>query len=120
MLGSVIASEMFWRAGWSVSCEFPANDAALSALVNDHWFDVLELSLSSTFLREHRLPALAASISAAHANSRNPGLVVIVDGRVFHDRPSAFAEVGANASNASAMDIVATAQAHAKGPGKPG
>lgn len=113
MLGSMIASKLFWRAGWQVSCEFPTSDEALGALVHDHWYDVLELSLSSTFLREHRLAALAKSIRAAHAHSRNPGMVVIVDGRVFHDRPQAFMEVGADASNANALDIVATAQAHA-------
>jgi hypothetical protein len=99
---------MFWRAGWDVSCEFPSTDAALGQLVRDRWYDVLDLSLSSAFTREHRLPAMAASIRAAHAQSLNPGLTVIVDGRVFHDRPRAFAEVGADASSASALDIVST------------
>jgi hypothetical protein len=111
VLGSVIASEVFGRAGWDVSCEFPDSDAALSLLVHDRWFDVLDLSLSAAFTREHRLPAMAASIRAAHAHSRNPGLIVIVDGRVFHERPRAFAEVGADAGSGSAMDLVSTAQA---------
>lgn len=109
LLGSVIASELFWRAGWDVHCEFPDSDAALSRLVHDHWFDVLDLSLSAAFTREHRLPAMAASVRAAHASSCNPALVVIVDGRVFHEQPRAGADTGADASSASAMDLVSTA-----------
>ncbi len=118
LLGSVIASEMFWRAGWDVQCEFPDTDEALGQLVHDRWFDVLDLSLSAVFAREHSLPAMAASIRAAHAQSLNPALTVIVDGRVFHDRPSAFAEVGADIGVASAQDIAPSAMHHAKR-GKP-
>lgn len=111
LLGSVIASELFWRAGWDVRREFPATNADLNQLVHDHWFDVLDLSLSGVFLREHRLPAMAASIRAARANSRNPGLIVIVDGRVFHEQPKAFAEVGADAGSANALETVSLALA---------
>jgi hypothetical protein len=110
LLGSAIAAEMFWRAGWDVYCEFPDSDAALNRLVHDHWFDVLDLSLSGAFTREHRLPALAASVRAAHAHSLNPALTVIVDGRVFHERPHAGAEVGALAST-GAQGLVARAVA---------
>jgi hypothetical protein len=118
LLGSVIASEMFWRAGWDVHCEFPATDEALGQLVHERWFDVLDLSLSAVFAREHSLPAMAASIRAAHAQSLNPALTVIVDGRVFHERPLAFSEVGADASVASAQDIAPAAMHHARR-GKP-
>ena len=109
MLGSAIASELFWRAGWDVRCEFPDSDEALSKLVHDCWFDVLDLSLSGAFTREHRLPAMAASIRAAHANSRNPALVVVVDGRVFHDHLHTGVDAGVSASSASALDLVSTA-----------
>jgi len=109
LLGSVIASEMFWRAGWDVQCEFPDTDEALGRLVHERWFDVLDLSLSGAFTREHSLPAMAASIRAAHAESLNPALTVIVDGRVFHERPQAFSEVGADGSAASAQDAAPTA-----------
>ena len=110
MLGSAMASELFSRAGWDVCCEFPDSDAALSRLVHDRWFDVLDLSLSSVFTREQCLPQMAASIRAAHAHSLNPALAVIVDGRLFHERPWAYAKVGADASSCSVMEIVATAQ----------
>lgn len=110
LLGSAIASELFGRAGWNVSCEFPRTDAALGRLVHDRWFDVLDLSLSGVFRREHRLPAMAASIRAAHAQSCNPALTVIVDGRVFHEQPDAWEAVGADGGSHSAMDVVASAQ----------
>ncbi len=110
----MIASEMFWRAGWDVHCEFPDTDEALGQLVHDRWFDVLDLSLSGAFAREHRLPAMAASIRAAHAHSLNPALTVIVDGRVFNEQPGAYADVGADAGMASAQDIAMTALRHAR------
>lgn len=109
-LGSAISSEVFWRAGWDVHCEYPDSDAALSRIVHERWFDVLDLSLSSAFTREHRLPAMAASIRAAHANSLNPAITVIVDGRVFFEQPRAFAQVGADAGSGSALGIVSIAQ----------
>jgi hypothetical protein len=109
LLGCVIASEMFWRAGWDVRCEFPDSDAALNQLLHDRWFDVLDLSLSSAYSREHCLPAMATSIRAAHAHSLNPALTVIVDGRVFHEQPQAGARVGAHASAHSARDLVSAA-----------
>jgi hypothetical protein len=109
LLGSVIASEMFWSAGWNVSCEFPENDGALSQVVHDRWFDVLDLSLSSAYTREHRLPAMAASICAARKSSLNPALRIIADGRIFFDRPEACAAVGADASSGSALELMATA-----------
>ncbi len=112
LLGSAIASEMFWREGWDVHCEFPDSDVALSQLVHDNWFDVLDLSFSAAFTREHRLPAMAASIRAAHASSRNPALVVVVGGRVFHEQPRAGADIGADASSTSALDIVSNALRH--------
>ena len=105
LLGSVIASEIFGRAGWDVHAEFPESDAALSRLVHDQWFDVLDLSLSASFQRINRLPALAASISAAHASSRNPGLIVMVNGRIFNEQPLAYIDVGADVGSSGADDL---------------
>jgi hypothetical protein len=59
---------------------------------------------------------MAASIRAAHAHSRNPALAVIVDGRIFRERPQAYAEVGADASSNSALDVVSTAQRQTSSP----
>jgi len=114
LLGSAIAAELFWRAGWDVHCEYPDSDEALSQLVHEQWYDVLDLSLSGAFTREHRLPAMAASIRAAHLHSLNPALTVIVDGRLFHEQPDAFVDVGADASIDDALGIVPVAQSQLK------
>ena len=115
LLASVIASEIFARAGWDVHAEFPDSDVALCRLVHDHWFDVLDLSLSAAFQREDRLPAMAASISAAHASSRNPGLIVMVNGRVFHEHPLAYADVGADLGSLGAADLEIGARSQLQG-----
>ena len=98
MLGVGLAAQFFWQAGWNVLCEFPASDEALAALVNRRWFDLLDLSLSSVFTREHRLLAMSKTIAAARAASKNPAMVVLVNGRVFLNRPELAVVVGANAA----------------------
>ncbi len=110
MLGAAMGSELFWRSGWCVNCEFPGSVRGLRALVSAHWFDVLVLSLSSALRREERLADVARSIQAAQKASRNPRLAVIVDGRLFFERPLAYREVGADGGCASTSGIVAAAE----------
>lgn len=98
MLGVGLAAQFFWQAGWNVLCEFPASDAALATLVNRRWFDLLDVSLSGVFTREHRLLEVGKTIAAARAASQNPAMVVLVNGRVFLNRPELAVVVGANAA----------------------
>jgi hypothetical protein len=110
MLGVGMASELFWRAGWDVSCEFPGTDAALQELVHENWFDVLELSLSTALRHEHRLQHVSETIQAVQNTSKNPAVVIVVDGRVFVERPGSASEVGANAGCVSVVDCVPQAE----------
>ncbi len=110
MLGAAMASELFWRDGWCVHCEFPATTRALRRLVHEHWFDVLALSMSSALRREERLQDLAQNIREAYAASLNPNLTVVVDGRLFFERPQAYRQVGADAACVSSAYIVAVAE----------
>jgi hypothetical protein len=105
-----MASELFERSGWDVSCEFPASDAALRELVHDRWFDVLDLSLSGAMRRGHRLQAMGETIVAARASSLNPALVVIVDGRAFFEQPKTYLEVHAHAGCVTVIEAVPAAQ----------
>jgi hypothetical protein len=107
---AAMACELFWRDGWDVSCEFPGSDHRLRELVHDHWFDVLDLSLSGACRRDHQLQAMAVSIRAAQAASLNPALAVIVNGRTFVESPQASFAVGADAVCASVAETVAAAQ----------
>lgn len=110
MLGAGMASELFWHAGWQVTCEFPRHDADLSELVHEHWFDVLDLSMSNALRHDHQLPAMGESIRAAHEASVNPHLAIIVDGRVFAECPSSSIQVGADAGCVSVTDSVPAAE----------
>jgi Sensors of blue-light using FAD len=109
-LGASLSSELFWRDGWNVSCEFPTTDRALGELVHENWFDVLELSSSDAHCRDRQLQAMRLSIRTAHAASKNPALAIIVDGRSFHERPLAYLDVGADCGCATSIDAVPAAQ----------
>ncbi len=109
MLGAAMNSELYLRAGWNVSCEFPDNDRALDQLVRKNWFDVLDLSLSNAICRTHRLNEMRATIRNAHAASMNPAIAVIVDGRAFFEEPQNYLQVGADAGCGSVCDSLLTA-----------
>ncbi len=110
MLGMRLDAEFFWRAGWDVVCEFPATDAELESLVKEQWFDVLDLSLSSAFQRDHRLAAMTSTIQVARSASFNPNLRVIVCGRVFLEHPEYSLLVGADAGCSTAAKVVSRAE----------
>jgi hypothetical protein len=107
---AAMSSELFWRDGWEVSCEYPSTDQVLVDLVHDSWFDVLDLSLSGAYRRDDRLQAMGSSIRAAQAASLNPALAVIVNGRAFVERRHTYFSVGADAACVTVVESVATAQ----------
>jgi hypothetical protein len=106
-LGAALDSEAMWQEGWSPQSEFPTDNAALQRLLEADWFDVLDLTMSVSLQREHWLPRLAETVRIARRASRNPGLVVMVGGRIFADEEAAGADVAADASNATASHIAA-------------
>ena len=95
-VGLTMSSELFYRGGWDVTCEFPGNDAGICHLVHDRWYDALELSLSDALRRDDQLPAMRKTIVAARAASLNPAMSVIVHGRTFFERPRAYIDIGAD------------------------
>ncbi len=109
-LNATMCSELFWRDGWDVSCEFPNTDNALRGLVRDRWFDVLDLSLSGAQRRDQELQAMRVTIRAVQASSLNPSLAILVEGRSFFERPRAYQDVGADVGCVTAADAVLTAQ----------
>ena len=94
LLGAALDAEMLWQAGWSPRVDFPSSSSALDSLVASTWIDALDLSLSTSFRRDHRLGQAEKTIASARLASLNPEMVVVVSGRVF-------SEV-ANASNSAA------------------
>jgi methanogenic corrinoid protein MtbC1 len=104
-LGAALDSEVMWGVGWTPHCEYPRDDHALEDLVAASWFDVLDLSLSAAFRREHWLPRLKKTVSAARHASRNPALVVVVGGRLFAEHLAVGAQVGADAANTTSVHV---------------
>ena len=104
-LGAALDGTVLRSAGWTPHCEYPSDDQALQDLLSSTWFDVLDLSLSAAFRRDHVLTQLAKSIADARMASRNPGLVVVVGGRVFAEERTAGAAVGADHANTTAMNV---------------
>ena len=104
-LGAALDSEALSGAGWSPQCEYPVDDKALGEILAGAWFDVLDLSLSAAFRREHWLPRLAATIAGARRASHNGDLKVIVGGRIFSERATASAEVGADGASATSSRV---------------
>jgi methanogenic corrinoid protein MtbC1 len=104
-LGAALDRTVLESAGWSPHCEYPTDDNALDDVLSAQWFDVLDLSLSPAFRRDDTLPKLAETIAQARRASRNPGLVVVVGGRVFNEERAAGHAVGADGSNASSLNV---------------
>ncbi len=104
-LGAALDGSVLRNVGWTPRCEYPADDNSLHDLLSSTWIDVLDLSLSAAFRRDHVLAQLARTISEARLASRNPGLVVVVGGRVFAEERTAGAAVGADGANVTAMNV---------------
>ncbi len=104
-LGAALDGSVLRNAGWTPYCEYPSDSQSLHDLLSSTWFDVLDLSLSAAFRRDHVLAQLSRSIADARLASRNPGLVVVVGGRVFAEEKTAGATVGADRANTTAMNV---------------
>jgi methanogenic corrinoid protein MtbC1 len=110
LLGVAIDSECFWQSGAVVDCKFPTSDVGLCDLLHSRWFDILDLSLSDAYRREHWLSAMTETVRLARSASVNPRLVVTVGGRVFREQPDFCGRVGADASHGSARELVSKAR----------
>jgi methanogenic corrinoid protein MtbC1 len=104
-LGAALDSDVMWNAGWSPHRDYPADLQALQDLLSVTWFDVLDLSLSAAFRRDHRLPGLARTIADARHASLNPTLLVVVGGRIFAEDDTAISQVGADVATRTAVDV---------------
>lgn len=104
-LGAALESDALWNAGWSPRCERPSDDAGLEELVSGSWFDVLDVSFSAAFQREHWLTRLTTTIARARRASMNPALLVVVGGRIFAERRKTGFQVGADLTSMTASTV---------------
>ncbi len=113
MLGATLDAEVLWQAGHDTRVRFPSTEQALERIVASNWFDVIDLSLSPAFTREHRIDRMSHIIDSVRRASKNPALVVIAGGRAFYDRTASSADVQADVSSTSAAHLPADlARAH--------
>ena len=104
-LGAALDRTVLGQAGWSPQSAFPTDDQGLQDLLSSDWFDVLNLSLSTAFRREHRLAQLRQTIEQARRASRNPALLVTVGGRLFAEERRARHAVGADLAHSTAANV---------------
>jgi MerR family transcriptional regulator, light-induced transcriptional regulator len=105
-LTAALDSESLWHAGWKVHFAFPRNDADVMSLVEQNWFDAVDVSLSDAFTRDHWLPRVTSTIGCIRQNSLNKDVAVVTGGRLFRDMDEDCAtRSGADAICASAMVV---------------
>jgi hypothetical protein len=106
-LSAALAAEAVWQAGWSQRVHFPADTEALLRLVASEHFDAVDLTLSASLHRSHRLAAVADLTDSIRQASLNPGIVIVVGGRVFHDLGVTGDEIHADAVYGNAKGVLA-------------
>ena len=108
--GLFIIEDFFRRAGWRTWIETSGLREDVVDMVSHHWFDLLGLSASC----DARTEDVAATITAARKASRNPGLLILVGGRLFVERPDLVSLVGADATAATGGDALLIADSALK------
>lgn len=90
--GLSIVMEYFRREGWEVHGGPAGSLAELRDLVHDSWFNIVGFSVGGTA----RLKPLAGWIRTVRKVSRNPGVGVMVGGKMIDEHPELVAQLGAD------------------------
>jgi MerR family transcriptional regulator, light-induced transcriptional regulator len=105
--GLSMVAEFFRRAGWNL-CTGPfSSHQELTALVHNHWFDVVGFSVSS----DRRLEELKKDIRDIRRDSRNRHVGIMLGGPMMMTHPELVASMGADMMSLDA----ATAPQQARG-----
>lgn len=105
LIGAALDAEVLCRDGFEPTCEFPVTNEALNQIVCNQWFDAIDVSLSSAFMREESLPRMARTIECAREASLNPDVIVVVGGRIFYENGAVASTVGADEAHMSALQV---------------
>jgi methanogenic corrinoid protein MtbC1 len=104
--GITMVERFLEAGGWQVTSERELPLARLAKRVEDEWFAVVGLTLSS----ESNFDKAAAAVAAIRAQSCNRDVGVMVGGPVFSADPHLAARIGADGTAASAPAAVVLAQ----------
>ena len=91
-LGTVMIDDIFRREGWMTDRLCDADIAELLKRAQDHWFDIIGLTVSC----DCHIGPLRSTIAALRNISRNPHVCIMVGGRVFSANPELAIHVGAD------------------------
>lgn len=100
--GLFIIEDSFRRAGWRTWIETSGVDDDAVEMVRSHWFDLVGLSASCDTQTEQ----VASAVTAIRKASRNPGVFILVGGRLFIERPELVSLVGADATAPNGSDAL--------------
>lgn len=105
-LGITILDELFRTAGWSTTCFGSGTSDELVELVRNVRFDLIGLTITSAENME-QAPAIIAGL---RQNSRNPGVIIMVGGRILAERPELAMAIGADGTAPDARAAVVRAE----------
>ncbi|MHA7899254.1 MAG: BLUF domain-containing protein [Henriciella sp.] len=105
MLPALLDAEVLAQQGWTPRLDFPQSDGALNALVEQDWYDAVDISLSNVFRRRTDLGHVAQTVSSIRAHSKNPKIAVTIGGRTFRGDVGRLLDTGADRLVLSANDI---------------
>jgi methanogenic corrinoid protein MtbC1 len=105
--GLSMLAEFFRRAGWDVLGGVGTAAVDPVERVRREWVDLVGLSVGSL----PRLPAVKQVVARLRAASRNPALVVMVGGPLFHQHPEVLGELDADGHAADARAALQLAEA---------
>ena len=103
--GLSLVEDQFRRAGWRTWLDAAATREDAAQAVALDWFDVLGLSATS----DTKVEDVTSTIALVRKGSLNPGLFVLVGGRLFEEGPELVATVGADAFAATASAALSVA-----------
>lgn len=96
--GAVLLDEIFAREGWITDRLSETTTPEILDRVSADWLDVIGLTVGC----DSNMAALPSLIAAIRSVSINPGIAVMVGGRIFVEAPARAAEVGADGTAADA------------------
>ncbi|WP_296717275.1 B12-binding domain-containing protein [Erythrobacter sp.] len=104
--GTLMIEEVFSRAGWQSEALVKPERRELLDRIAQRPFDVVGLTLA----RDCPSAALANLVKAMRSASANPGITVLVGGRMINENPDMVAEVGADGTGTDALAALETAE----------
>lgn len=105
-MGLLMVGEFFRRAGWSVWGEPAADRDRLLEAIEEEWFDVAGISVSS----EPQLEHLAEFITELRRASQNSSICIMLGGPIFSENPQKAFEYGADVTAADAAEAIQAAE----------